>query len=269
VIEQGVPADRIDTSRPHPARIYDYLLGGRDNYEVDRGAARRLIKAAPDVRSTVRANRVFLRRATRFVVGQGIRQIIDIGTGIPTPPNVHEIAAGIVPGVRVVYVDNDPIVAVHAQARLAGTENTGFALGDVRNPEGILDHPTVRSLIDFGKPVALFLVAILHFVTDEEDPAEIVRTLRDALPVGSYLVLSHGTADFYGDLSEAVAVYQNATASMNLRTGAEITTYFGGLDLVEPGLVRTLDWRPDNFDTDLGFIRNRGFYAGVGLKRRS
>jgi hypothetical protein len=269
VIEQGVPADRIDTSRPHPARIYDFLLGGRDNYEVDRDAARRLIKAAPDVRSTVRSNRVFLRRATRFVIGQGIRQVIDVGTGIPTPPNVHEIASGIAPGVRVVYVDNDPIVGAHAQARLAGTENTAFGFGDVRKPEEILDSPAVRSLIDLGKPVALFLVAILHFVTDDEDPARIVRTFRDALPVGSYLVLSHGTADFYGDLTEAVAVYRNATASMNLRTGPEINAYFDGLDLVDPGMVRTLDWRPDNLDTDLGYIRNRGFYAGVALKRGS
>ncbi|MFE2431544.1 SAM-dependent methyltransferase [Streptomyces sp. NPDC059373] len=265
--ENGLPADRIDTSKPHPARMYDYFLGGRDNYEVDRAAADRVIELIPEIRPSARANRGFLQRATRFVADQGIRQIIDIGTGIPTSPNTHEIAQAVSPDVRVAYIDNDPIVAAHAGARLVGTGNTGFFLGDVREPETILRHPTISELIDFDQPVALLLVALLHFVTDKEEPARLVRTLAEALPQGSYLVLSHTTADFHeGGFPDVIKVYDSATATMNVRTHADILPFFDGFDLLEPGLVQVPLWRPDGPLPDPGELRRIGFYGGVGYK---
>ncbi|MDX6362242.1 MAG: hypothetical protein QOC85_1245, partial [Streptomyces sp.] len=157
--EGGFRAEEIDTSRPHPARIYDYLLGGKDNYQVDQQAGDALAAAAPEVRIGVRANRAFLQRAVRFVVRGGVRQILDIGTGLPTSPNVHETAHEVAPDVRVAYVDNDPIVKTHADALLSRSGTTSIVLGDVREPRAVVDHPDVRRVIDFGEPVALLLVA--------------------------------------------------------------------------------------------------------------
>jgi hypothetical protein len=267
--DEGFPVEQIDTSKPHPARMYDYYLGGRDNYEVDREAAERVIGLFPAIGPSARANRGFLQRATRFVTERGIRQIVDIGTGIPTSPNTHETAHAVSPGVRVAYVDNDPIVAAHAGARLTGAGNTGFFLGDAREPETVLDHPTIRELIDFDQPVALLLVAVLHFVTDKEDPARIVRVLGDALPAGSYLVLSHGTADFFPDGSQARAakIYEGATATINLRPHAEILPLFDGFELLDPGLVQVPLWRPDAPLPEPDELRRIGtFYGGVGYK---
>ncbi|MCQ4082428.1 SAM-dependent methyltransferase [Streptomyces sp. RB6PN25] len=269
--EQGFSAEQIDTSRPHPARMYDYYLGGWDNYEADRIAAEKVIEAVPEARAGARANRSFLHRAVRFVANQGIDQIIDIGTGIPTSPNTHEVARKVSPGACVAYVDNDPIVATHADARLTNTPGTGFFLADVREPETVLGHPTIRDLIDFGRPVALLLVAVLHFVSDEDDPAGIVTTLTDALPSGSYLVLSHGTADFHPDgLPQVSAVYANATAALSMRSRDRIAPFFDGFDLVEPGLVQIPYWRPDGPDgavEDPDAAPRIGGYAGVGRKR--
>lgn len=260
--DRGVPADKIDTGRPHPARMYDYWLGGRDNYEIDRDAAERVLATMPRMRDAIHGNRAFLRRAVRAVVEGGVRQIIDIGTGIPTPPNTHEVAQQIAP-TRVAYVDNDPIVGVHAQARLLGTTDTGFALADLREPEAILEHPVVKSLIDFEQPVALLLVAVLHFITDYEEPARIVRVLREALPSGSWLVLTHGTNDTtVHDTSEAVNVYKSATATLNLRPREQVLGFFEGFDLVEPGLVTIAEWRPES-DAE---ITRFGIYGGVGRK---
>ncbi|MFF4749701.1 SAM-dependent methyltransferase [Streptomyces sp. NPDC002514] len=242
--QDGFRAEEIDTSRPHPARIYDYLLGGKDNYEVDRDAGDALAVAAPEVRVGVQANRAFLRRAVQHVVGSGVRQILDIGTGLPTSPNVHETAQDIAPDVRVAYVDNDPIVHTHAGALLSRSGVTSIVLGDLRDPQAIVDHPDVRRIIDFDEPVALLLVAILHFLTDAERPGEVVAALRDALPAGSYLVLSHATGDF-ADRSAAQAVYSKATATLNLRSHAAVGQFFDGFDLIEPGLVQAPFWRPD------------------------
>jgi hypothetical protein len=190
------PSD-VDTSRPHTARMYDFYLNGKDNYAADRNAAREVLRVAPEIRDTALANRAFLGRAVRYLVRDaGIRQIIDIGTGIPAAGNVHEVAQQAAPDVRVAYVDNDPIVHVHADALLTGTGITSIVLADLRDPEAILGHPQIRELIDFTDPVALLLIAILHFITDEEGPAGIVATLRDALAPGSYLALSHATGDF-------------------------------------------------------------------------
>ncbi|GHF24559.1 MULTISPECIES: SAM-dependent methyltransferase [Streptomyces] len=279
VTELGFPVTEIDTSRPHPARMYDYYLDGWDNYEVDRIAAERVIEAHPQVRLSARANRAFMQRAVRDAVRGGIRQIIDIGTGIPTSPNTHEVAREVAEGVRVAYVDNDPIVATHAGAKLtdAGNAgNAGFALADVREPETILQHPVVRELIDFSEPVALLLVAVLHFVKDEEDPAGIVATLGAAFPAGSRLVLSHATEEPYegyepGRVDTAardgvVNVYKNATAALTLRGRAEVEPLFGEFALLEPGLVRVPLWRPDGPVPGAEELNSTIFYGGVGVK---
>jgi hypothetical protein len=253
----------MDTSRPHPARIYDYLLGGKDNYAVDQQAGDELAAAAPEVRIGVRANRGFLQRAVRHVVRSGVRQILDIGTGLPTSPNVHETAQEIAPDVRVAYVDNDPIVNAHADALLSRSGATGVVLADLREPRAVLDHPDVRRVIDFDEPVALLLVAVLHFLTDAEQPARVVATLRDALPAGSFLVLSHATGDF-ADRSAAQAVYNKATATLNLRPRAEVEAFFDGFELVDPGLVQVPFWRPDTPPPPGS--EEIGFYGGVGRK---
>ena len=267
--DQGFPVEEIDTSRPHPARMYDYFLGGRDNYEVDREAAERVLEVVPEVVLGARANRDFLRRAVRHLAASGVRQIIDIGTGIPTSPNTHEIAHAVDPAVRVAYIDNDPIVATHAGARLLGTGNTGFFLGDMRKPRTILEHPTIGELIDVRQPVALMLVSVLHFVSDAEDPAALMAAYREALPDGSYLVLSHATGDFHGERADDVAaVYQKATAALTPRSHAEVLALFEGFDLVEPGLVQVHEWRPDD-DTQTP-DQPIGVYGAVGrLKERT
>jgi thiopeptide-type bacteriocin biosynthesis protein len=187
---QGFGASEIDTTRPHPARMYDAYLGGKDNYPVDREAVRRILRQWPEVRLNARANLAFLQRAVRFLAGEAeIRQFIDIGTGIPAAGNVHEVAAQVAPGARVVYVDNDPIVHMHANALPTGSGTTTVVLADLRDPHAILAHPELRAQVDFSRPVALLLVAILHVITSSENPAGIIATLRDALPEGSYLAL--------------------------------------------------------------------------------
>ncbi|MFD7878986.1 SAM-dependent methyltransferase [Streptomyces sp. NPDC059766] len=261
--QDGFRAEDIDTSRPHPARIYDYLLGGKDNYEVDAEAGERLAAAAPEVRIGLRANRAFLRRAVRHVVGSGVRQILDIGTGLPTSPNVHEIAQEVAPDVRVAYVDNDPIVKAHGDALLSRSGTTGIVLADLRDPQAVVDHPDVRRIIALDEPVALLLVAVVHFLTDAEQPGQIVATLRDALPVGSFLVLSHATGDF-ADRSEAQAVYSKATATLNLRTRTEVERFFDGFELLEPGLAQVPFWRPDT--PPPARSHEIGFYGGVARK---
>lgn len=255
----------IDTSKPHPARMYDYFLGGKDHYEVDREAAEQFIKAAPEVRAGVRANRRFMHRAVRHVVAEGgIRQILDIGTGLPTEPNVHQIAHAIAPETRIVYVDNDPIVSAHSMALMDDTD-TSVILADLRDPRAVLDHPEVREAIDFDEPVAVLLVAVVHFVSDAEDPYGIVATLRDALPTGSYLVLSHATGDIHADRrKDAAAVYNKASATMNLRPHAQVLDFFGDFTLLAPGLVQVPDWRPDEAPEQ--GAPPIGIYGGVARK---
>ncbi|MET9384276.1 SAM-dependent methyltransferase [Streptomyces sp. NPDC002928] len=261
--QDGFRAEEIDTNRPHPARIYDYLLGGKDNYKVDVQAGEQLAAAAPEVRIGLRANRAFLQRAVRYVVRSGVRQILDVGTGLPTSPNVHEIADEEAPDVRIAYVDNDPIVKTHADALLSRSGATSIVLADLRDPRAIVDHPDVRRVIDFDEPVALLLAAVLHFLTDAENPQQVVTTLRDALPAGSFLVLSHATGDF-ADRSEAQAIYNKATATLNLRSRSEVEHFFDGFELVEPGLAQVPFWRPDSPPPDRsGEI---GFYGGVARK---
>ncbi|WP_229379307.1 SAM-dependent methyltransferase [Streptomyces sp. VRA16 Mangrove soil] len=259
--QDDLRAGVIDTSRPHPARIYDYLLGGENHYAADRLAGEELLAAAPEARAGVRANRAFMERAVRYAVGAGVRQVLDIGTGLPTSPNVHEIAESVAPGVRVAYVDNDPIVKAHGDALLSRTGSTGIVLGDVREPRSVLGHPEVRRLIDFDEPVVLLLVAVLHFLTDDDEPARVVAELRDALPAGSHLVLSHATGDF-ADRGEAEAGYsRKASASLNLRSKDRVESFFEGFELVEPGLAQISYWRPDS--PPPAEAAKIGFYGGV------
>lgn len=265
-MEPGFAPSQIDTSRPHPARMYDYYLGGKDNYVVDREAAAAVLRTLPEARDIARENRAFLRRVVRYLVRQaGIRQIIDIGTGIPTAGNVHEVAHQIDKGVRVAYVDNDPIVHVHASALLTGQGRTSIVLADLRDPRGILDHPKVQQLIDFSEPTALLLVAIMHFITDQEDPGQIIGAFRDALAPGSYLALSHGTADFHDQAiaDQGTAVYAKATAPLVLRGHAQVTALFDGWDLIEPGVVQVPLWRPDGKRMRPRELDKIGIYGGV------
>jgi len=264
-MDTGFALSEIDTTTPHPARMYDALLGGKDNYAADRQAVRQLLEAAPEARYSARANRAFLQRAVRFLSAEaGIRQFIDIGTGIPSAGNVHEVAA---PGTRVAYVDNDPIVHVHANALLTGSGTTSIVLADLREPEAILAHPKVRALIDFTQPIALLLVAILHFITDTEDPARILAVLRDALPAGSYLALSHATADFRpAAANDAAAVYDQATSPVTLRTHGQVVALFDGWDLIKPGLVQVPLWRPDGRRPRPKELERAWVYGGVARK---
>jgi hypothetical protein len=268
------PTTRINTGVPNPARIYDYLLGGKDNFPADREVADQVLAIAPVAREVVEDNRAFLRRAVRHLAGEaGIRQFIDLGSGLPTQGNVHEVAQAVAPDARVVYVDNDAMVVAHSRALLAG-DNTVAIEADLRQPEAVLGHPEVRELIDFGQPVALLLMAILHFVPDDQDPYGIVARFRDALPAGSHLAISHGTRDIPArpDMSpEAMAemgakverLYQLTTTSLVTRTRAQVERFFDGFELLEPGVVEIQRWRPDGEAPRLP----GGFYGGVGRKR--
>lgn len=267
--EAGFTPEQIDTSKAHPARMYDYYLGGRDNYEVDRESAERVLELAPEIRVVALGNRAMMHRAVRTVVQRGIRQIIDIGTGIPTSPNTHEVARQVSDRVRVAYVDNDPIVATYADAKLTNEGDAGFVLADVREPKAIIEHPTMQRLIDFDQPVALMLMAVLHFVRDDEDPAGIVAALTERLPAGSCLILSHVTDDFRAagsDLGEASNVYKKSTATLTLRGYDEILPLFKGFDLLEPGLVQVPLWRPDGPVPEGEELRQYVGYGGVGVK---
>ena len=265
---------QINTGVPNPARIYDYLLGGKDNFPADRDVADQLLAIAPVARDVVEDNRAFLRRAVHYLTREaGIRQFIDLGSGLPTQGNVHEIAQADAPDARVVYVDNDPMVVTHSRALLAG-DNTVAIQADLREPEVLLGHPEVRELIDFDQPIALLLMAILHFLPDEQEPFGIVARFRDALPTGSHLAISHGTRDIpvRPDMSveemtemgtRVEQLYQLTTASLVTRTHAQIERFFEGLELLDPGLVEIQLWRPD----DQGSALPGGFYGGVGRKR--
>ncbi|HZC40344.1 MAG TPA: SAM-dependent methyltransferase [Streptosporangiaceae bacterium] len=241
------PPPELDTSVAHPARVYDYWLGGKDNFAADREAAERVLAVTPGLRFRVRANRAFLARAVRYLVSEaGIRQFLDIGTGIPSASNTHEVAQGIAPDARVVYVDNDPIVLVHARALLTSTPEGAcdYLAADLRKPGPILQH--AAGTLDFGQPVALMLLGILHLISDAEDPYQIVRQLIDAVPSGSYLVISHPASDIAGNQREAQQRYnERVSTPQTLRSEAEVARFFGGLELVPPGLVAVHTWRPD------------------------
>jgi SAM-dependent methyltransferase len=266
LLTPGWDALQIDTSVPHTARMYDYFLGGKDNYEVDRETAEQALAIFPQIRALAQQNRAFLGRAVRYLARQGIRQFLDIGTGIPGPGNTTEVAHAVAPDARVVYVDNDPIVITHASALLADRDpaHTSIVYGDLRDPEAILRDPQVRGVLDFDQPIAVLLVAVLHFVTDCEGPAEIIQTLMRAVPPGSYLALSHATAGEDEQAKEAAATYDRANARLTLRSRAQIMPLLAGLELVEPGLVPLPWWQPEH-EVTVDPNENWGF-AAIGYK---
>ncbi|MEN3361059.1 MAG: hypothetical protein V7637_5041 [Mycobacteriales bacterium] len=245
-MQTELPARALDPSKPSAARIYDYLLGGKDNFAVDRDAAERVLTVAPDQRRLAQANRAFLIRAVRVLASAGVRQFIDLGTGLPTSPSVHEVAREADPAARVVYVDKDPIVKTHNDALLATDEHIVSLLADLRDIDGILGHPQLRRLIDFTEPVGLLCVAVLHVVADEHDPARIVAAFRERLAVGSYLTLSQFTADSDPDaMAELRAVAAGTPVETYFRSRDEIRGFFGDLEFLPPGLVNVEGWRPD------------------------
>lgn len=260
--------DEIDPEKPNAARIYDFYLGGYHNFEVDRAFAAQIDRITPDMRLIAQINRAFLRRATRYVVGQGIDQILDVGSGIPTVGNVHEIAQAANPEARVIYVDIDPIAVAHSKAILAGNPLATAIRGDVRAPEGILSHPGVRGLLDFCRPVAVVMVALLHWVPDDAQAYAAVGRFREAMAPGSYLVIAHGVPEAQSqETAERLSKTVEKVTSSKNRTRAEIVPFFEGMELVEPGLVLTPLWRPEGPD-DLGLDRPERGLCMVGVGRK-
>jgi len=244
-IPEGIPLDK-----PNAARIYDYLLGGYHNFEIDRLAAEKVIEIYPDSRLATQACRAFLRRVVNFLAEQGIDQFLDIGSGIPTVGNVHEVAQRANPAARVVYVDIDPVAVAHSKAILKDNPNATAIQADARQPERILGHPEVQQLLDFDRPVAVLLLLLLHAIPDDEEAYSLVRTLRDALVPGSYIAISHGTRDDAppGVLDQLNKLTKATPTPTKDRSWAEILHFFEGLELVEPGLVRLPLWRPEGPD---------------------
>jgi hypothetical protein len=269
-VEPGWVPPGIDTSKANIARVYDYWLGGNHNFRADQDAARALITVEPNLRAIMRANRAFLGRAVRFLAREaGIRQFLDIGSGIPTEQNVHEVAQAAAPGSRVVYVDNDEVAVAHSRLLLQDAADATVVQADLREPAKVLADPETQLLIDFSQPVAVLLVAVLHFVPDSARPAEIMATLRDALVPGSYLVICHGCRDANPDMAApAETAYRSRVAGqLSIRTREEIAGLFDGFDLVEPGLVWIPEWRPDS---PADVPENPQQYWGlVGVGRRS
>jgi hypothetical protein len=263
-----LPQD-INTDVAHPARVYDYWLGGKDNFPADRALAEHIMEAIPTMRTMAAANRAFLSRAVRYLAEEaGIRQFLDIGTGIPTSPNVHEVAQAVAPDSRVVYVDNDPIVLAHARALLTSQEagETSFIGADLQQPKSILDHPTLTSTLDLSQPVAVMLVAVLMYFrdTDNPNPFEMVATLLEAMPPGSYLAITHPTADFNAEaMGGAVAAAERSGVTLVPRNHAETEKFFAGLDVVDPGVTPVLSWRPDKPPDD---PRSAYYWAGIARK---
>jgi S-adenosyl methyltransferase len=242
----------VDTTKAHPARIYDYMLGGKDNFAADRETAERALAVWPSVRTSVRENRAFLGRAVRFLADEaGIDQFLDIGSGLPNVGNVHEVAQAINPAARVVYADNDPIVHAHARALLTSSPEgrCAYIQADLREPGKILSDPVVRGTLDFSRPIGLLVVAVLHFIHDADKPGWIISTLVDALPSGSYMVASHGTSEYMrGEQtgSNVAGAYQQGGVGLADRDGCQFADLaFAGLELVPPGVVVTTEWRPD------------------------
>jgi hypothetical protein len=260
---------------PNVARMYDYMLGGKDNFPADRDAVRRTFDVLGEdvVRGTVLQNRLFLGRAVRHLARDlGIRQFLDIGTGLPTMGNVHEVARAGGDGwaatdSRVVYVDNDPVVLTHARYMLHGVDGTTIVGHDLRDPGGITGDPRVRSVLRFDEPVAVLLVAVLHFVADSDDPGGIAAALMSAVPPGSFLVLSHLSADHYTQADKAATVYEDASSGLYLRTRSAVGALFGGLPLLDPGdVVWTSQWHPDAETPPANSPGGASLWCGIGRK---
>ncbi|TFE36351.1 hypothetical protein E3E14_31420 [Streptomyces sp. ICN441] len=259
----------IDISVPSVSRIYDYYLGGSHNFEVDREAARKAMQFMPGLPKIMQANRAFMRRAVRYAVSEGVSQFLDVGSGIPTFGNTHEIAQKADPGARVVYVDHDPVAVAHSRAVLEGNDGAGIVQADLRKPADILADGETTRLLDLERPVALLLVAVLHFLEDSDAPGRSVAALRDALAPGSLVVVTH--ASYEGiplpreQAGGAVGVYEDIRNPLVMRSREEIARFFDGFEMVEPGLVSMPDWRPETPAAQEDPYAFSG-YAGVGRK---
>lgn len=265
--EEQIPAWVVDPGTPNVARMYDYYLGGKNNFAADREAAEKIISILPNARDIARTNRAFLVRAVRHLAESGIRQFLDIGTGLPTQENVHQVAQAVAPEAQVVYVDNDPVVLVHARALLADNPRSTVISADMRDPESVLKHPEALARLDFNRPIAVIMLAILHFVLDDAEVERIVRAFRAPLVSGSYFVASHITA---GDLNDDEVrrgqdVY-TATAAGGIvpRRAEQVRAFFAGLHLLEPGVVPLDQWRPDSPSVALPAKPGVGIVGGVG-----
>ncbi|HEV7656578.1 MAG TPA: SAM-dependent methyltransferase [Mycobacteriales bacterium] len=257
----------IDLDRPSAARVYDFYLGGFHNFAADREMGRQAVQMWPDLPEIMQANRGFLRRAVEFLAGAGVRRFLDLGSGIPTVGNVHEVAQRVAPGSQVVYVDNDPVAVEHSRAILAGDPSTTVVQADLRDPDSVLARPAVQELLDGNEPVAVLMVAVLHFVPDEADPAALVARFRDASPPGSYLALSHATAGEQADrAAEHRSLYQRTATPMTMRSREQVMNFFDGYALAEPGVVYLPQWRPEPGTPGVDRPERMTGLAGVGHK---
>lgn len=262
--------DEIDIERPSAARMYDFFLGGSNNFAADRRLAQEYLQVLPDMPAIARAQRAVLHRAVRYLTAAGVDQFLDLGSGMPTVGNVHEIAQQVNPQARVVYVDVDPVAAAHGRALLGRTPYTGVVLADLRDPSYVLKHPVTTDLLDFSRPIGLLMIAVLHFLPDRDDPAAVVSRYREATAPGSALAITHATSDYHPEMAKrAEAVYRKASHQMNYRSRREIEALLSGYDLVEPGLVDMIHWRPDPDpapDPLGGDVTRYNGYAAVGRK---
>ena len=259
--------EAIDIEQPSAARIYDYALGGLHNFAVDREAAREMFALMPDMPLLMQANRAFLRRAVQFLVGAGIRQFLDIGSGIPTVGNVHEIAQQLAPETRVMYVDIDPVATAHSRAILEGNKLASVIQEDLRRPDHILAHQDVRNLLDFSQPIGLLLVAVMQFIPEEDNPPGIVARLRDALAPGSYVAMSQPTNDArVEETTQIEKLIAQAPSPFRYATRASFERLFVGWELVDPGIVWVPQWHPDSPDDVDDHPERSIVYAGVGRK---
>jgi O-methyltransferase involved in polyketide biosynthesis len=258
----------VDTTKAHPARVYDYWLDGKDNFAVDRHFADAITDRFPWVKTAARSNRDFRVRAVRAVAEQGVRQFLDIGTGLPAPGNTHTVAQQVAPQARVLYVDNDPLVMTHSRALMVGTPEgrTEYVEEDLRSPENILRAAVHTGALDLRQPVCLVLAAVLHFIPDLDEAQQVVRTLLNAVPPGSYLIISHGTPDFVSaqDAAEYERMYAAGEAAARTRTKKDIETFFDGLDVLTPGFVAVSDWRPEDSAGDRPTPEQVSLYGAVG-----
>ena len=252
---------------PNAARMYDYFLGGKDNLPVDREAARQVLRYVPEVPIGIRENRAFLQRVVRYLAGQGIRQFLDIGAGLPTQRNVHQVAGEYAPGARTVYVDNAPQVLAHARALLQDSPLVLVTEGDLREPGRIIDDPDIRTHLDFGQPIAVLLLAIVHFIPDSDDPAGIIERIRRSLAPGSHIALSHVVVEDRPTAASGVErVYQSASAPFVPRMSSQVTPFFDGLEVAEPGIVNLHEWRPES-DFVTPSLQEIGAYFLCGVGR--
>jgi S-adenosyl methyltransferase len=257
----------IDMSRPSVARVYDVHLGGSYNFKADRDAARQVVQFMPELPDILRANRSFLRRAVLYLVDQGITQFLDLGSGIPTVGNVHEIAWKANPDCRIVYVDIDAVAVAHSHAILRGLDNATAVLGDMRRPQEILNDEKTQGMLDFTRPIAVLMVAVLHFVPDSDDPRGIIGQYMNAVVPGSYLAISHASLEGAtpSRAEEATQQYRRSVSDFTMRTRAEITELFAGVKLVDPGVVYLTEWHPEP-GTNTSDATRMSTFAGVGHK---